>query len=423
MGYQLLGLDLIYINNFISENLSTLLLISLFINIYYNMSFLNILQLLQVILAIYVLLLVFKKGALNSQFHVALVCLVVSILVIPPFGRNFINGATMESKEGYSTLHEAYGHHDARKEEHHKDHHARKDHHHKHHHARKDHHHKHHHARKEEHHKHHHARKEEHHDKHHRHVGKEHHEEHHRHVGKEHHEERIIRRETGHDHHHHDKRRHHEEHDKTSKDHVQPIAPIPKHKHNPSAYTPTHPATGSATKPATKSATGSAVQSAAKSAVQSAENVMQRPSSPDNIQMWMNNSVVYIIGKGTLGATLELSLSESPFTNILPSDVIVNSSGDIEYSINDNTDTTLFNNIVTELNGQKVYFRLSKSGQTSPIISWSSLNFADCYFNNPGQTNATGIKSFQPSLKAANEYCVNTLGWSVTNNGLPTSWP
>jgi len=120
---------------------------------------------------------------------------------------------------------------------------------------------------------------------------------------------------------------------------------------------------------------------------------------------------------------LELSLSESPFTNILPSDVIVNSSGDIEYSINDNTDTTLFNNIVTELNGQKVYFRLSKSGQTSPIISWSSLNFADCYFNNPGQTNATGIKSFQPSLKAANEYCVNTLGWSVTNNGLPTSWP
>ena len=46
------------------------------------MSFLNILQLLQVILAIYVLMLVFKKGALNSQFHIALVCLVVSILAI-----------------------------------------------------------------------------------------------------------------------------------------------------------------------------------------------------------------------------------------------------------------------------------------------------------------------------------------------------
>ena len=84
------------------------------------MIFLNILQLLQVILAIYVLMLVFKKGALNSQFHIALVCLVVSILAIPPFGRNFINGATIESKEEYSNLDEAYGHHH--------DHHDRHDH-------------------------------------------------------------------------------------------------------------------------------------------------------------------------------------------------------------------------------------------------------------------------------------------------------
>src|SRR5210317_1483750 len=96
------------------------------------MSFLNILQLLQVILAIYVLMLVFKKGALNSQFHIALVCLVVSILVIPPFGRNFINGATMKSKEGYSTLGEAYGHHHDKHDHHDHDidhHHDKHDHH------------------------------------------------------------------------------------------------------------------------------------------------------------------------------------------------------------------------------------------------------------------------------------------------------
>jgi len=153
---------------------------------------------------------------------------------------------------------------------------------------------------------------------------------------------------------------------------------------------------------------------------------VQSPSSPDNIQMWMNNSVVYIIGTGTPGATLELSLSQSPFTNILPSDVTVNTSGEIDYSINgngNNTENTLFNNIVDELYNQPVYFRLSKNDQTSPIISWSSNNFADCYFNNPAQNTANSISSFQSTLKAANEYCVNQLGWSATNNGLPTSWP
>ena len=347
------------------------------------MNFLNILQLLQVILAIYVLMLVFKKGALNPQFHVALVCLVVSILAIPPFGRNFINGATMESKEGYS------------KEEHHKDHHARK----------------------EEHHKDHHARNE------------------------EHHEERIIRRETGHDHHHHGRRGHHhhdkrrhEEHDKTSKDHIQPIFPTPTHKHNPSPYTPTHPATkstvqpatGSATKSTVQPATGSATKSATKSTVQPAANVVKSLSPPESIQMWMNNSVVYIIGKGRPGATLELSISKSPFTNILPSDITVNNSGEIEYSINgngNNAENTLFNNIVTELNETTVYFRLSYKGQTSPIISWNDYNFGYCYSNNPQQNTAKNISSFQNTLKDANDYCVNTLGWPSTNNGLPTSWP
>ena len=66
------------------------------------MSFLNVVQLLQAILAIFVLMLVFKKGGVKHHFHVALACLVASILVIPPLGRNFINGATMESDEGYS---------------------------------------------------------------------------------------------------------------------------------------------------------------------------------------------------------------------------------------------------------------------------------------------------------------------------------
>ena len=76
------------------------------------MSFLNVLQLLQAILAIFVLMLVFKKGGVKHHFHVALACLVASILVIPPLGRNFINGATMESDEGYSE----YNHEDRRED-------------------------------------------------------------------------------------------------------------------------------------------------------------------------------------------------------------------------------------------------------------------------------------------------------------------
>ena len=143
--------------------------------------------------------------------------------------------------------------------------------------------------------------------------------------------------------------------------------------------------------------------------------------------MWMNNAIIYIIGKGTPGATLELSLSKSPFINILPSDVIVNTSGDIEYSINgngNNTENTLFNNIVTELNETTVYFRLLYKGKTSPIISWNDFNFGYCYTNNPEQNTATDSKSFQSTLKAANEYCVNQLDWSSRMaKGLPTSWP
>ena len=143
--------------------------------------------------------------------------------------------------------------------------------------------------------------------------------------------------------------------------------------------------------------------------------------------MWMNNAIIYIIGKGTPGATLELSLSKSPFINILPSDVIVNTSGDIEYSINgngNNTENTLFNNIVTELNETIVYFRLSYKGKTSPIISWNDFNFGYCYTNNPEQNTATDSKSFQSTLKAANEYCVNQLDWSSRMaKRLPTSWP
>jgi len=397
------------------------------------MSFLNILQLLQVILAIYVLMLVFKKGALNSQFHVALVCLVVSILVIPPFGRNFINDATMKSKEGYSTLGEAYGDREDRRD-------GRED-------RRED-----RIADREERREVREERREERRED--RIADREERREVREERREERREDRIADREDHrdgrddrcddrrdgrhhhhrHDHHHHrdDHHHHRHDHDQTHRGTIQPIFPTPNHKLTPSPYTPTPtPPAPTPTPPAPKptplgskpTPLGSKPTPLGSKPANVVPGNNNNLSQPKSIQMWMNNSVVYIIGKGTPGATLELSLSKSPFQNILPSDVKVNSSGEIDYSINGNTDTTLFNNIVTELNETTVYFRLSYKGQTSPIISWNDFNFGYCYFNNPAQNNATDSKSFQTTLKAANEYCVNQLDWSATNNGLPTSWP
>ena len=51
-------------------------------------------------------------------------------------------------------------------------------------------------------------------------------------------------------------------------------------------------------------------------------------------------------------------------------------------------------------------------------------NFANCYFNNPKQIPVNDIQSFQSTLKAANEYCINEgIGHGLPNHGLPTSWP
>ena len=382
------------------------------------MIFLNILQLLQVILAIYVLMLVFKKGALNSHFHIALVCLVVSILVIPPFGRKFINGATMESKEEYSNLDEAYGHHH--------DKHARREHH--------------------AHHAHH---------------------DHHAHNRDHHHEERMIRREIDHHHDRHDDRRHdredrrddrrhdredrrddrrhdrdgrhddrrhdrhhrreHHENNKTHGGSVQPIAPIPKHKHIPSPYTPTPtpPApkptsTPTPTPPAPKPTPTPTPTPPAPKPTPTPTPTPPAPTNtlfpPKNIVIWgafstaAPNGVYNIIGTGTPGATLELSLSNSPFKNILPSDAIVNSSGDIEISIKDGT--TL--NKIFASNETISYFRLSKDNKTSQILSWEVME--GCWLNNPALNNAYNISSFIKALPAARTYCDDT-------NAMITSWP
>ena len=421
------------------------------------MIFLNILQLLQVILAIYVLMLVFKKGALNSHFHIALVCLVVSILVIPPFGRKFINGATMESKEEYSNLDEAYDRRDDRRhdrDDRHDDRrHDRDDRHDDRRHDRDD-------RRDDRRHDRDDRRDDRRHDRDDRRDDRRHdrdgrhddrrHDRDDRHDDRRHDRDdrRDDRRDGRHHHHRHDHDhrrdgRHHHRHDHD------PIFPTPNHKLTPSPYTPTPtppaptpytptptpptptPYTPPAPKPTPTPTPPAPTPTPTPPAPKPASNVVpgNTLSPPESIQMWMNNSVVYIIGKGTPGATLELSLSKSPFQNIFPAGYspTVNTSGDIEYSINgngNNTENTLFNNIVTELNETIVYFRLSYKGKTSPIISWNDFNFGYCYFNNPAQNTATDISSFQSTLKAANEYCVNQLDWSSRMaKRLPTSWP
>jgi len=64
------------------------------------MVLLNLFQLLQAVLAVILLVCVFKKAYNKREFHIALVCLVVSIMIIPPFGREYVNGATIEGASG-----------------------------------------------------------------------------------------------------------------------------------------------------------------------------------------------------------------------------------------------------------------------------------------------------------------------------------
>jgi len=64
------------------------------------MVLLNLFQLLQAVLAVILLVCVLKKAYNKREFHIALVCLVVSIMIIPPFGREYVNGATIEGASG-----------------------------------------------------------------------------------------------------------------------------------------------------------------------------------------------------------------------------------------------------------------------------------------------------------------------------------
>ncbi len=68
------------------------------------MDLLNFFQFLQALLAIFVVLCLCNKGPVKHHCHVALVVLVISMMIIPPFGRNFFSGASM--KEGATTAHE-----------------------------------------------------------------------------------------------------------------------------------------------------------------------------------------------------------------------------------------------------------------------------------------------------------------------------
>ena len=65
------------------------------------MDLLNFFQFLQALLAIFVVVCLCTKGPVKHHCHVALVVLVISIMFIPPFGHNFLSGASM--KEGYTT--------------------------------------------------------------------------------------------------------------------------------------------------------------------------------------------------------------------------------------------------------------------------------------------------------------------------------
>jgi len=140
---------------------------------------------------------------------------------------------------------------------------------------------------------------------------------------------------------------------------------------------------------------------------------------PSNIQMWINSGFLYIIAKGEPGSTLEMSLNSSPFTNFLQSNAIANANGDFQVTINGYNTPTLFNKILTA-NASSYYVRTVKDGKTSETIKWKNI-FNNCYFNNPGQNDATDMASFASTLTDANNYCIKTLGMS--ENLLSHSYP
>ena len=55
------------------------------------MDLLNFFQFLQALLAIFVVLCLCTKGPVKHHCHVALVVLVISMMIIPPFGHNFLS--------------------------------------------------------------------------------------------------------------------------------------------------------------------------------------------------------------------------------------------------------------------------------------------------------------------------------------------
>ena len=141
--------------------------------------------------------------------------------------------------------------------------------------------------------------------------------------------------------------------------------------------------------------------------------------APSNINMWLNNSVIYIIGKGVPGSTIEMS-QEMPFNNFLPSNTIANANGDFQSSINSSNNSALFNKILGATNAENKV-RAVKDCKSSSIITFNTNNFNSCYFNNPAQNNAKDMASFTSSLSAANEYCVNTL--NISSSSLSQSYP
>jgi len=140
----------------------------------------------------------------------------------------------------------------------------------------------------------------------------------------------------------------------------------------------------------------------------------------------MNNGVIYIIAMGEPGSTLEVSLDNSTFTNFLPSsaNTTADSSGNFQCKFN-YTYSNVWNIMIPggEISPSSYKMRTTKDGKTSDIITWNADTFNDCYFNNTGQNTATDMASFKSTLEAANNYCIHTLDFPSTNNGLPQSYP
>jgi hypothetical protein len=147
-------------------------------------------------------------------------------------------------------------------------------------------------------------------------------------------------------------------------------------------------------------------------------------SPPKNILPWSygdpNSTMMYIIGTGTPGATLEISNSNSPFKNIFPEGYspTVNTSGEIEYSLNGNYNTALYSNLFNIWDNDKTYFRLSKNGETSPITSLDTNLIGRCYSGNSYLKNVNNITSLKKTIAQPGfpNSCYHT-------NSTPMTWP